>query len=170
MYRGEIMNPSSFYSIVIIVAALVLWRRTRAMYRPIKGNGIRLLIPILFLLLPSIPIILNPNVHAAAWWWICAAILGGLLSIPLIWTTNYELRSDQHIYAVRNKSFIITFLIVFIIRFLLRDYLKWLGPETEAALFITVALGYILPWRIISFIKFRQLYKSRIQTNDNIDL
>jgi len=52
------MNPSSFYSIVIIVAALVLWRRTRAMYRPIKGNGIRLLIPILFLLLPSIPIIL----------------------------------------------------------------------------------------------------------------
>ena len=164
------MNASSFYTIVIIVAALVLWRRTRTMYHPIKGNGTRLLLPILFLLLPSLPIILNPNVHVVVWWWICAAIFGFLLSIPLIWTTNYELRSDQHIYAVRNKSFIITFLIVFIIRFLLRDYLKWLGPETEAALFMTVALGYILPWRTISFIKFRKLYKSRIQTNDNIDL
>lgn len=163
------MNASSFYSIVIIIAALVLWRRTRAMYRPIKGNGTRLLLPILFLLLPSLFTILNPNAHAAAWEWICAAIFGFLLSIPLIWTTNYELRSDQHIYAVRNKSFIITFLIVFIVRFLLRDYLTWLGPETEVALFMTVVLGYILPWRIISFIKFRQLYKNRIRTNDNID-
>ena len=92
MYRGEIMNASSFYTIVIIVAALVLWRRTRAMYRPMKGNGTRLLLARLFLLLPSLPIILNPNVHVAVWWWICAAILGFLLSIPLIWTTNYELR------------------------------------------------------------------------------
>lgn len=163
------MNASSFYSIVIIITALVLWRRTRAMYRPIKENGIRLLLPILFLLLPSLFTILNPNAHAAAWEWICAVIFGFLLSIPLIWTTNYEIRSDQHIYAVRNKSFIITFLIVFIVRFLFRDYLKWLGPETEVALFMTVALGYILPWRIISFIKFRQLYKNRIRTNDNID-
>ncbi|MBO1625684.1 cytochrome c biogenesis protein CcdC [Bacillus arachidis] len=164
------MDTSAFYSIVIIIAALVLWRRTRAMYRPIKGNGIRILLPILFLLLPCIPIILNPKAHASGWELICAVIFGFLLSIPLIWTTNYEIRSDQHIYAVRNKSFIITFLIVLIIRFLLRDYLKWLGPETKASLFMTVALGYILPWRIISFIKFRQLYKSRIQTNDNIDL
>ncbi|WIY59142.1 cytochrome c biogenesis protein CcdC [Bacillus arachidis] len=164
------MDTSAFYSIVIIIAALVLWRRTRAMYRPIKGNGIRILLPILFLLLPCVPIILNPKAHASGWELICAVIFGFLLSIPLIWTTNYEIRSDQHIYAVRNKSFIITFLIVLIIRFLLRDYLKWLGPETKASLFMTVALGYILPWRIISFIKFRQLYKSRIQTNDNIDL
>ncbi|MEH7462280.1 CcdC protein domain-containing protein [Bacillus thuringiensis] len=162
------MNSSSFYSIVIIIAALVLWRRTRAMYRPIKGNGARLLFPIIFLLLPS-PYILNPNAHATPWEWICAVIFGFLLSVPLIWTTNYELRSDQHIYAVRNKSFIITFLIIFLVRFLLRDYLKFLGPETEVALFMTVALGYILPWRIISFIKFRQLYKSRIRNNDNID-
>jgi len=163
------MNPSSFYFIVIVIAGLVLWRRTRAMYRPIKGNGIRLLLPIFFLSLPSIPIILNPKVHLAVWEWVCALIFGLLLSIPLMWTTNYELRSDQHIYAVRNKSFIISFLIVFIIRFLLRDYLKWLGPETEAALFLVVALGYILPWRIISFIKFRQLYKSRMQDNENIN-
>nr|WP_281172534.1 CcdC protein domain-containing protein [Ectobacillus panaciterrae] len=147
------------------IAALVLWRRTRAMYRPIKGNGVRLLLPILYVLLPSIPIILNPKAHAASWEWICALIFGFLLSIPLIWTTNYELRSDQHIYATKNRSFIIVFVIIFIIRFLLRDYLKWLGTETEAALFVTVALGYILPWRIVSFLKFRRIYKNRIYTN-----
>lgn len=136
------MNSSSLYSIVIIIAVLVLWRRTRAMYRPMKGNGARLLFPVIFLLLPSL-YILNLNAHATAWEWICAVIFGFLLSIPLIWTTKYELRSDQYIYAVRNTSFIITFLIIFLVR--------------------------LLPWRIISFIKFRQLYKRRLRTNDNID-
>jgi membrane protein CcdC involved in cytochrome C biogenesis len=91
-----------------------------------------------------------------------AFAFGLLLSVPLIWTTNYELRSDQHIYAVKNISFIIAFLVILIIRFLFRDYLKWLGPETVGALFITIALGYILPWRIISFLKFRKLYKSQV--------
>ncbi|WP_088072283.1 CcdC protein domain-containing protein [Gottfriedia luciferensis] len=155
------MNASSFYMIVIAVAALVIWRRTRAMYRPIKGNGVRILLPLFFLLIPSIPIILNPKAHAASWEWICALLFGFILSIPLILTTNYELRSDHNIYATKNKSFFITFVIIFIIRFLLRDYLKWLGQETEAALFITVALGYILPWRIVSFLKFRRIHKKR---------
>ena len=134
---GEFMNVSSFYMIVIVVAAL----------------------------LPSIPIILNPMAHAASWEWICALLFGFILSIPLIWTTSYELRSDQHIYATKNRSFIVVFVIIFIIRFLLRDYLKWLGYETEAALFITVAIGYIFPWRIVSFLKFRRIYAKRNYKN-----
>jgi membrane protein CcdC involved in cytochrome C biogenesis len=162
---GGFMNVSSFYMIVIVIAALVLWRRTRAMYRPIKGNGVRLLLPILYLLLPSIPIILNPKAHAASWEWICALFFGFILSIPLIWTTSYELRSDQHIYATKNRSFIVVFVTIFIIRFLLRDYLKWLGNETEAALFMTVAIGYICPWRIVSFLKFRRIYNKRNYNN-----
>ncbi|MFF2879067.1 CcdC protein domain-containing protein [Gottfriedia sp. NPDC057991] len=159
------MNVSSFYMIVIAVAALVLWRRTRAMYHPIKGSGIRLLLPILYLLIPSIPIVLNPKAHAASWEWICALFFGIILSIPLIWMTNYELRSDQQIYATKNRSFIVVFIIIFIIRFVLRDYLKWLGNETEAALFMTVAIGYICPWRIVSFLKFRRIYSKRNYKN-----
>ncbi|MGG2091953.1 CcdC protein domain-containing protein [Bacillus sp. S13(2024)] len=61
---------------------------------------------VLYLLLPSIPINLNPKIHAAGWEWICALIFGFLLSIPLIRTTNYELRSDQHIFATKNRSFV----------------------------------------------------------------
>ncbi|MGG2027480.1 CcdC protein domain-containing protein [Gottfriedia sp. S16(2024)] len=159
------MNASSFYMIVIVVAALVLWLRTRAMYHPIKGRGVRLLLPMLYLLIPSIPIVLNPKAQATSWEWICALLFGFILSIPLIWTTNYELRSDQQIYATKNRSFIIVFVIIFIIRFLLRDYLKWLGNETEAALFMTVAIGYICPWRIVSFLKFRRIYNKRNYNN-----
>jgi len=156
------MNSFSFYPIVILIAALVLWRRTRAMFRPITGNGVKLLLPILYLLIPCVPIILNPKVQAQSWELVMAFALGLLLSVPLIWTTNYEIRSDQHIYAVKNMSFIIAFLVILIIRFLFRDYLKWLGPETVGALFVTIALGYILPWRILSFLKFRKLYKSQV--------
>ncbi|WP_336481383.1 hypothetical protein [Bacillus sp. FJAT-53711] len=43
---------------------------------------------VLYLLLPSIPINLNPKIHAAGWGWICALIFGFLLSIPLIRTTT----------------------------------------------------------------------------------
>jgi len=162
------MNSSLFYMIVVVIAALVLWRRTRAMYRPIKGKGVRLLLPILYFLIISLPVIMNPKVHAVSWEWFCAFIFGFLLSVPLIRTTNYELRSDQHIYAVKNKGFVIAFLVVFIIRFLLRDYLKWLGPETEGALFVTVAIGYVLPWRIVSFLKFRKLLRSEIKYHLNV--
>jgi membrane protein CcdC involved in cytochrome C biogenesis len=148
---------ASFYMMVILIAALVIWRRTRGMYRPIKGNGVRLLVPIL-LLIPSISLILNPKVHAVAGEWLAAAGVGCLLSIPLIWTTNYERREDQHIYAVKNIGFIISFVAVLVVRFILRGYLSALDQETTTALFLTVALGYIVPWRIVSFLKFRKLY------------
>jgi membrane protein CcdC involved in cytochrome C biogenesis len=163
------MNSSSFYTIVILITALVFWRRTRAMYRPIKGNGVRLILPILYLMPFCFLLIANPKVHLAGWAWVCAFAFGFLLSIPLIWTTNYEIRSDHKIYAVKNNNFILLFLIIFIIRFLLRDYFKWLGPDTESALFVTVALGYILPWRIVSFLKFRKLHMSIRQKNLNFD-
>jgi membrane protein CcdC involved in cytochrome C biogenesis len=155
------MNPS-YYTILILVAALVIWRRTRGMFRPIKGNGVRLLVPLLFLL-PSIGLILNPKVHVDAWEWLAAAGLGCLLSIPLIWTTNYERRADQQIYAVRNLGFFISFIAVLAIRFILRDYLSAIDKESLTALFLTVAIGYIVPWRIASYLKFRKLYQYQPQ-------
>ncbi|MBB6634833.1 CcdC protein domain-containing protein [Cohnella thailandensis] len=151
------MNSYNFYVIVILIAALILWRRTRSMYRPIKGNGIRLLVPAFLLLLACVPVLSTPGIHAAGWEWVCAFAFGAVLSIPLIWTTRYERRSDQQIYATRNKGFFIAFLIVFAVRFLLRENLNSLGQETEMALFLTIALGYALPWRVASFLKYRKL-------------
>jgi membrane protein CcdC involved in cytochrome C biogenesis len=150
----------SYYTIVIAVAGLILWRRTRNMYRPVKGNGIRILIPALFLI-PGIMMILNPQVHAYAWEWISALALGLLLSIPLIWTTGYEIREDQNIYIKKNVSFIFAFVAVLALRFLLRNYLSMIDQQTKTALFMLVATGYIVPWRIVSYIKFRKLFDER---------
>ncbi|QJD85354.1 cytochrome c biogenesis protein CcdC [Cohnella herbarum] len=155
---------SSVYVIALLVAALIIWRRARGMYRPIRGNGVRLMLPLLFLV-PSLFLIVNPKAHAPAWEWGAALAVGCLLSLPLIFTTNFERRDDQQIYAVKNMGFFIAFIGVIVVRFVIRDHLDGLDSETVAALFMVLLIGYVIPWRVVSFLKFRKLYSSQPQTN-----
>jgi membrane protein CcdC involved in cytochrome C biogenesis len=158
------MNGNGVYIMIAAITALVLWRRTRSMYRPIRGSGIRLLIPMLFML-PGVTLFLNPNVSEPAWAYGVALGLGILMSIPLIWTTNYEVREDSLIYAKKNWGFIAAFIGVVLIRFLLRQELADMEPQGKMALFMLMAFGYIIPWRIVSFIKFRRLVNQSIYSN-----
>ncbi len=157
---GVNMN-GSVYVFIILIAGLILWRRTRSFYRPIRGSGIRLLLPVLFML-PGIMIFLNPRIHAPLLEWIIAIVIGLALSIPLIWTTNYEVREDQQIYAKKNMGFIVAFLAILGIRLLLRNYVSMLDPETLAALFMVIAFSYVIPWRVMSYLKFRKLARGRL--------
>ncbi|GFN31492.1 cytochrome c biogenesis protein CcdC [Paenibacillus xylaniclasticus] len=154
------MDSGGFMVLVLIIAALVLFRTLRDVRRPIRGSGIRLLLPIIYML-PGVYLIQNPNVHAPTYEWLAAIGIGIVLSVPLIWTTNYEVRDDNQIYAKRNQGFIIAFLAVFAIRFLLRSYISGLDPDTLAALFITVAFSYAITWRMVSFLKFRKVARLR---------
>ncbi|WP_438447320.1 CcdC protein domain-containing protein [Gorillibacterium sp. sgz5001074] len=150
----------NLYSIVIAVAALVLLRYVRTTYRPIRGSGLRILLPIIFMT-PGLMLIGNPEVHSPAWMWTAALALGGLLSLPLIFTTGYEIRANGHVYAKPSVWFLVAFAAVLVIRFILRSELDGLDPQTKAALFMTVAFGYILPWRIASYVKFRKVAAAR---------
>lgn len=42
-------DTSSLITMFLCIALLILWRRYRSMHRPIKGNGKRILLPLLFL-------------------------------------------------------------------------------------------------------------------------
>ncbi|WP_127532822.1 cytochrome c biogenesis protein CcdC [Paenibacillus kobensis] len=154
------MASGEFITLVIVIAALVLFRTMRSVHRPIRGSGIRLLLPIIYML-PGAYLIMNPKAHAPSYEWLAAIGIGILLSIPLIWTTNYEVREDKQVYAQRNRGFIIAFLAVLAIRFLMRAYISDIDPDTLAALFITVAFSYALTWRIVSFLKFRKVARLR---------
>jgi membrane protein CcdC involved in cytochrome C biogenesis len=149
----------SFFPIAMLIAGLVIWRRSRSMFRPIQGNGTRLIRPLLFFL-PSLFLILNPKVHGPAWEWLAAIGIGALLSLPLIYTTNYERREDQQIYTVKNMGFFISFLGIIAIRFVLRDFLDGIDQETMSSLFMTLLIAYIVPWRVASYFKFRKVYLS----------
>lgn len=150
----------SYYVVIVLIAALVLWRRTRSFYKPIRGNGRAILFPLLFMM-PGVILLFNPSVHAPLYEWIIAAALGLVMSIPLIWTTDYEVRDDNQIYAKKNMGFIFAFVTVVAIRFALRNYLSMIEPQTLGALFMLVAFSYILPWRIVSYMKFRKVARLR---------
>lgn len=155
------MPTAELYILVLLIAALVLFRSARDFYRPITGNGGRMLLPLVFML-PGVYLILNPNAQATGTEWLAAVAIGIAMSLPLIWTTQYEVRSDNQIYAKRNKWFIVSFLIILAVRFGLRDYFSKVDSETLSALFILAAFSYVIPWRIASFIKYRRALQSRV--------
>lgn len=155
------MMNGDMYSIIFLVAALVLLRRTRTMFKPIRGTGLRILIPV-FAIIPGFAVILNPNLEL--WQGAAALVVGIALSLPLIWTTNYELREDGNIYSKKNLGFVFAFLGVLSVRLLLRQQLEILDISAHASLLIAMAAGYVISWRLVSYIKFRRVY----QTNANL--
>lgn len=56
-------DTSSLLTSFLCIAMLILWRRYRSMHKPIKGNGKRILLPLLFLS-PGILMFFGP-IHPA---------------------------------------------------------------------------------------------------------
>jgi membrane protein CcdC involved in cytochrome C biogenesis len=159
------MNVLAMYGLIVVIAGLVFWRRTRAMVRPIQGSGFKIVLPILYLL-PLVSLFAQIPVQVKIWEIIVAAFIGILLAVPLVLTTNYEVRQDGKIYAQKNKGFFIALIAVVAIRFLLRQFIGGMDPASLGLLFFTVAISYVVPWRIVSFIKFRKVKLSQTLDKD----
>ncbi|WML53473.1 cytochrome c biogenesis protein CcdC [Neobacillus sp. PS3-12] len=159
------MNGFALYGMMIFIVGLVFGRRTRAMVRPIQGSGIKIVLPILFLL-PLVSLFAQIPVRVKIWEIGVAAVIGLLLAVPLVLTTNYEVRQDGKIYAQKNKGFFIALIAVVAIRFLLRQFIADIDPASLGLLFFTVAISYVVPWRIVSFIKFRKVKLSQTLDKD----
>ncbi|HDR4723756.1 cytochrome c biogenesis protein CcdC [Bacillus cereus group sp. Sample62] len=154
------MDQGSYsITIFLLVIGLVIFGRMRSMNRPIKNKGRRLLFP-LFLLLPGFSLYAAP-IQLADWQIGVAAGIGLLLSIPLIILTGYEVREDGQIYAKKSIAFIATFLIIVLLRAYFRRHLQGLDPKSIGILFYTLAVCYIVPWRIGCYMKFRKVYAGK---------
>lgn len=154
------MNGFAMYGFILGIFALVFWRRTRAMIRPIQGSGIKILLPILYML-PGVYAFTSLPLHVKPWEIGIASLIGLILAIPLIVTTNYEIRQDVQIYAQKNISFFIALIAVLVIRIVLRQFISGLDATSLAMLFFTVAFSYVVPWRIASYLKFRKVKQSQ---------
>ncbi|WHY26757.1 CcdC family protein [Bacillus wiedmannii] len=152
-------DTSSLITVFLCIALLILWRRYRSMYKPIKGSGIRILWPLLFLT-PGVLWFFGP-VHPAILQGIIAAFIGVLFAVPLIVLTNYERRDDGNIYTKKSAAFLITFIALVILRYGSRKYIVDLDQQTIGLLFYVVAVSYIIPWRIASYIKFRKIWREK---------
>nr|WP_129730839.1 CcdC protein domain-containing protein [Ectobacillus funiculus] len=77
------MNGIGMYGIIIVIAGLVFWRRTRAMVHPIQGSGIKILLP-MFYLIPGIYAFSSLQMHLKIREMAVAALIGALLAVPLM--------------------------------------------------------------------------------------
>ncbi len=149
------------YAILLVIFGLIFWRRTRAMVRPIKGSGLRILLPLLYMS-PALSVVMQPSVHFTSIEIVVSVIFGTILSLPLIYTTGYEIREDGKIYAIKSIGFVIALISVFVCRRLANYFLPGIDPLTLNALSIISLFVYVGLWRIISFIKFKKVYNSRV--------
>jgi membrane protein CcdC involved in cytochrome C biogenesis len=154
------MNGSAVYGLMILIIGLVVWRRTVAMVRPIKGSGIKILLPILYIT-PVFSLFTQLPLQLKLWEIGAASLTGFLLSVPLMLTTNYEIRQDGQIYAEKNKSFFIALFAVVAIRVVLRQYFSSMDATSLSLLCFTVAVSYVVPWRLVSFVKYRMVKQSK---------
>jgi membrane protein CcdC involved in cytochrome C biogenesis len=69
------------YAMILVIFGLVLWRRTRAMVRPIKGSGLRILLPLLYMS-PALAVVIQPSVHMTSIEIVVSVIFGIILSVP----------------------------------------------------------------------------------------
>jgi membrane protein CcdC involved in cytochrome C biogenesis len=151
---GHTLNLTTII-IVIAAASLIIWRRTRAMYKPIKGTGKNMLFPLLIFIV-GFSGFMNPDLHFTETEVFGTLILGILFAIPMIMTTNYEVREDGEIYAVRSKAFIFALVGLLVIRLVLKNYISGVDPVTLGMLFFLLAVSYVVPWRVACYLKFKK--------------
>ena len=84
------------------------------------------------------------------------------MSIPLIILSGYEVREDGQIMR-KSIAFIATFLVIVLLRAYFRRHLQGLDPKSIGILFYTLAVCYIVPWRIGCYMKFRKVYVEKIE-------
>ena len=151
------------YAISLMIFGLIFWRRTRAMVRPIKGSGLRILLPLLYMS-PALSLVTQPSVHMTLIQIVVSVIFGVILSVPLIYTTGYEIREDGEIYAKKSIGFMISLILIFIVRRLVDFFLPDIDAFTLNALSIISLFVYVGLWRIISYTKFKKVYNTHIAT------
>ncbi|WP_459503469.1 CcdC family protein [Bacillus sp. C1] len=156
-------NITFFFSIAVLIVLL----RMRSMNRPMKRKGRRILFP-LFFLIPGLSLYSVP-MKLEIWQISLAAAIGLILSIPLVILSGYEIRGDGQIYPKKSIAFIATFLVIVFIRYYFRSHIEGLDPQSVGVLFFTVALGYIVPWRIGCYLKFRKVYQEKQQNTQIIN-
>ncbi|MEK8131189.1 cytochrome c biogenesis protein CcdC [Paenibacillus filicis] len=150
---------------MVFVAGLIFWRRLKAASRPIRGKGYRMLIPLPFMCLGFMQL-LQPQLQLSVKEVVLSLLCGFVLSIPMIMTTNYERREDGLVYPRKSKAFFIALVALIGLRLGLRSYLSELDPLELGMLFFLIAVAYVVPWRVASFIKYRKLYTEELQSKE----
>ncbi|KRE56792.1 CcdC protein domain-containing protein [Paenibacillus sp. Soil750] len=148
------MNSTVSMIISALIFFFILRGQLSGMSKPLKKSGITLLLPILYIS-TSLMQLFDPSLHIHEGQVIIALLIGIIVSIPLIVTTNFEVRDNGNTYIKRNKTVFVLLIVIFALRFLAIATINSIDPSTLSFMCNLMTFGYIATWRIISFIKFR---------------
>ncbi len=85
--------------------------------------------------------------------------LGVVLSLPLIFTTKFEVKGPD-IYIKRSKLFIFILLGLFLTRMTMRYFIEEYVSFYEASgFFYIMAIGMIFPWRAAMLFRYLQIVR-----------
>lgn len=159
------MNSIVSFVVIGFVVLRVIWGLTRNQ-RPVSSNGLSILYPLFVYLILVIfaasKVFVNhsgalvlPSVSLIEV--LGTLILGGVLAIPVLLTTNYEFKQNA-VYVKKNKTFVYVIIGVIALRLALRSILFAMIPSADQ-LFLTLVMAtvYMVIWRVGSFMKFYKL-------------
>ncbi|KRE82567.1 ccdc protein [Paenibacillus sp. Soil766] len=154
------MNSTVSMMISALIFFFILRGQLSGMSKPLKKSGITLLLPILYIS-TSLMQLFDPTLHIHEGQVIIALLIGVIVSIPLILTTNFEVRENGNTFIKRNKTVFVLLIVIFALRFLAIATIHSIDPSTLSFMCNLMTFGYIATWRIISFIKFRGVSSSK---------
>ncbi|MFJ8414723.1 CcdC protein domain-containing protein [Bacillus paramycoides] len=150
-----VMPPYLF----LFIGALILLRRVRSMYKPIKGSGVRIFMPLIYLM-PGFKFFLQFG-HPT-FFELCVSVgLGLAFSVLIIILSDYEIREDGNIYAEKSWKFVGAFILMLLLRYFIRQYITTVDSGTLSMLLFTFIICYIVPWRIACYIKFKKVFEQK---------
>ncbi|QQE78348.1 CcdC protein domain-containing protein [Alicyclobacillus sp. SO9] len=146
----------------VVIAAIIIWRIRRLVkpsHRPVTRRRLLLQLILVIVVIGLDWGFLSAYIHyPPAWMAIVTGVVGIAMSLPLIFTTHYEKRTDGQIYSKKNRLFIISVIGLIIIR-VLGDILlrRYVNPATFAFLTYVLVLAYFVPWRLACLMKYHRL-------------
>ncbi|MCY9670697.1 cytochrome c biogenesis protein CcdC [Paenibacillus alginolyticus] len=158
------MNSTVSMMISALIFFFILRGQLSGMRKPLKTSGVTLLLPILYIS-TSLMQLFDPSLHIREEQVIIALLIGMIVSIPLILTTNFEVRDNGNTFIKRNKTVFVLLIVIFALRFLAIATIKSIVPSTLSFMCNLITFGYIATWRIISFIKFRSVSSKQAVLN-----
>ncbi|WP_018759135.1 CcdC protein domain-containing protein [Paenibacillus terrigena] len=155
------MSPINSMFISMIIFFFILRGLQRGMNSPIAKSGLPLVLPILYISTSMLQL-LDPNLHIQSEQLLIAALAGMVLSIPLILTTNFEVREAGNTFIKCNKLMFLLLITIFALRFIAIATVKGMDPGTLSFLLNFMTFSYIVCWRVACFVKFHNVRSKSI--------
>jgi membrane protein CcdC involved in cytochrome C biogenesis len=152
------MQTSTLVASLVGSAAILVWR-IRETQRPVTAA--KILIPPLGMSTGFL-MFLAPQTRVPFTWGLLAFLTGALfLAYPLVHTSALT-RSGDSILLKRSRAFLVILLGLVAVRIAARSYVEqYVDAVQTGSLFFLLAFGMLLPWRVVMYLRYRELVRPR---------